>query len=87
MSPEYAIGIGRETLFTTLTLAAPILCAGLIVGLLVAIFQAVTSVQEQTLSIIPKMVAVSLMLVVMMPWMLNRLISFTHGVFGKITDI
>ena len=87
MSPEYAIGIGRETLFMTLSLAAPILCAGLIVGLVVAIFQAVTSVQEQTLSIIPKMVAVSVMLVIMMPWMLNRLLSFAHGVFGRITEL
>jgi len=85
MTPEYAVQIGRETLFMTLSLAGPILGVGLVVGLLVAIFQAVTSVQEQTLSIIPKMLAVSVALTVLLPWMLSRLVSFTAAVFGRIT--
>ena len=84
MSPETVLGISRDTLFTTMTLAAPVLVVGLSVGLLVAVLQAVTSVQEQTLSIIPKMLAVSLTLLVLMPWMLNTIITFTLRTFDRL---
>lgn len=84
MSPETVIAIGRETLFTAMILAAPVLLVGLTVGLLVAVFQAVTSVQEQTLSMIPKMLAVGVTLILLMPWMINRIVTFTQAAFERM---
>jgi len=84
VSADYVIGIGRETLFTAMMLAAPVLLVGLTVGLVVAVFQAVTSVQEQSLSIIPKMLAVAVTLIVLMPWMLERIISFASETFEHV---
>ena len=87
MSPEYVITVGRETLITAATLAAPVLAVGLVVGLCIAIFQAVTSIQEQTLSIIPKMLAVVTMLMVIMPWMLNKMLGFAYSMFDRVADM
>jgi flagellar biosynthetic protein FliQ len=87
MTSVFVIGMGRETLYTAMALAAPVLLVGLVVGLVVAIFQAVTSIQEQTLSIIPKMLAVSLTLLVLMPWMLNRIVSYTAATFDRMAGV
>jgi flagellar biosynthetic protein FliQ len=84
MTPESVIALGRETLLTAMVLAAPILVVGLSVGLLVAVFQAVTSIQEQTLAMVPKMLAVGVTLIVLMPWMINRIIVFTVAAFDRI---
>ncbi len=84
MSQEYVVALGRETLATAMMLAAPMLIVGLTVGLLVAVFQAVTSVQEQTLSMIPKMLAVALTLIALMPWMINTILDFTNGAFERL---
>ena len=86
MTPESVIEIGRETLMTAMILAAPVLCVGLAVGLFVAVFQAVTSVQEQTLSMIPKMFAVAVTLMILMPWMINRILEFANAVFERMGD-
>ncbi len=86
MTPQTVIEIGRETLMTAMILAAPVLCVGLAVGLLVAIFQAVTSVQEQTLSMIPKMFAVAVTLITLMPWMINRIMTFARAAFERMAD-
>ena len=84
MTPEHVIGLGRDTLYTAMILAAPALLIGLAVGLIVAVFQAVTSVQEQTLSMIPKMFAVAVTLIVLMPWMINRILSFAQATFERM---
>lgn len=84
MTPESVVEIGRETLMTAMILAAPVLCVGLTVGLVVAVFQAVTAVQEQTLSMIPKMLAVAVTLIVLMPWMINRIVMFAHAAFERM---
>jgi len=86
VTPQTVIEIGRETLMTAMILAAPVLCVGLAVGLLVAIFQAVTSVQEQTLSMIPKMFAVAVTLITLMPWMINRIMTFARAAFERMAD-
>lgn len=87
MTPDYIVALGRETLFCAMILAAPVLLVGLSVGLVVAIFQAVTSVQEQTLSMIPKMLAVALTLIILMPWMIDRIVTFTGAAFERIATI
>ena len=72
---------------TTLLVAAPMLVSGLIVGLLVSIFQAVTSIQEMTLTFIPKIVVVFLALVLFAPWMLEIMMAFTINLFNSIPDV
>jgi len=67
----------RDTLIISLKIAAPILLAGVVVGLIISIFQAVTSIQEQTLTFVPKIVAMLLVAVVLIPWIAVRLMEFT----------
>lgn len=84
MTTDYVIYLGRETLKTAILVLGPILGAGLLTGLIVALFQSVTSIREMTLSLIPKMAAVGLIILVLMPWLLNILVSFTQEMFGQI---
>ncbi len=77
MSPETFLTVFRETLITTLLVAAPMLLSGLLAGLLVSIFQAVTSIHEMTLTFIPKILAVGLALIIFLPWMIAKLLDFT----------
>ena len=74
---DSAVDVVREALFYTLLLATPILGAGLLVGLVVSLFQAVTQIQEQTLTFVPKMVAVFGLLAALGFWMVAQLVRFT----------
>ena len=84
MTPEMVIEIGRETLYVTLLISAPMLLFGLIVGLVIGILQAVTQINEMTLVFVPKILAVSIALIIFMPWMLRVLISYTVKLFQQI---
>ena len=77
MNTQMVVDLGSQTLQLILILSAPILASGLIVGLMVSIFQAVTSIQEQTLSFVPKIVVVFVALIVFLPWMMRTMLSFT----------
>ena len=68
-------------------LSLPLLACALVVGLLVSIFQAVTQIQEQSLSFIPKIIGVAVMIVVLGPWMLNQLVSYTESLFQSIPTL
>ena len=68
-------------------IALPILLVGLVLGLMVSIFQAVTQIQEQTLSFIPKIVGLGVVLVVLGPWMLGQLLTWTAELYGQIPDL
>jgi len=83
MSVDFIVGIMAETVWTTLLVAAPVLIVGLVVGVLISLFQAVTQVQEMTLVFVPKIVACLIALVAALPWMMNILISFTHNIFAN----
>ncbi len=87
MTPEYVTGLGRQAIETILLVAAPMLLAGLIVGLVVSIFQAATQINEQTMTFIPKIVAVFVTLLIFAPWMIKVLVSFTHGVLTRIATV
>ena len=87
MSQEFVITIGREAMLTAFLLAAPPLVTALVVGLVVSIFQAVTQIQEMTLAIVPKMVAVLIALVVAYPWLLETLTSFTLRLYRTIPTV
>jgi len=84
MTPEFITGFFFEALKTTMLMAAPMLLAGLTVGLLVSIFQAATSISEMTLTFIPKMLAVGVALIFFFPWMLQTMIAFMENLFTNI---
>ncbi len=87
MSANEAIVLFQKALFLAVLLAAPMLFFGLVAGLLVSIFQAVTQIQEMTLTFIPKILAVVLSLFLFLPWILQRMMSFTIEVFGRIPQV
>jgi flagellar biosynthetic protein FliQ len=87
MSPETVMTIGSRALEITLLLAAPLLLVALVTGLIVGAFQAATQINEQTLSFIPKLLAMALAVVVAGPWMLKVLMSYTRELFESIPNL
>ena len=86
MTPEFSIDLAARTLRTALLLAAPPLLAGLFIGVLVSIVQTVMQIQEQTLVLIPKLLAIVVVLLLFLPWMLEILLSFTQFLFLHIPE-
>jgi flagellar biosynthetic protein FliQ len=87
MTPQFVLAIGREAIVLTLMVSAPMLAAGLIVGLMISILQAVTQIHEMTLTFIPKIVAVALALLIFLSWMINLIVDFTVRVLNSIPSI
>jgi len=87
MTPEYVMSLGSEAVKLTLLLSLPLLGVGLVVGLLVAVIQATTQIQEMTLSFVPKIVAVLLALLAVSPWMLEKMSTFTSRLIQSIPEI
>ena len=84
MTPEFVTGFFFEAIKTAISLAAPMLLAGLAVGLLISIFQAATSINEMTLTFIPKKLAVAVALIFFFPWMMQTMVVFTENLFENI---
>ena len=84
MGVETVIGVGRSALELALSLAGPVLLFGLVAGLAVSVFQALTQINEITLTFIPKILATAAALVLFGPWMLTRLINFTVTLFESL---
>ena len=84
MTPEFVTGFFMEGFKVAIMLAAPMLISGLVAGVLVAMFQAATSINEMTLIFIPKMLAVGLALLILFPWMIQIIVEFTEKVFNNI---
>ncbi len=82
MTQELVIEIASRTLYFTLIISAPILITGLVVGLLVSIFQTVTQIREMTLTFIPKIAAVLLVMLFTIPWMLNRFMEYMNYIIN-----
>ncbi|MCF8061232.1 MAG: flagellar biosynthesis protein FliQ [Deltaproteobacteria bacterium] len=87
MTPEFVISLASEAIQTVLLLALPLLGVGLVVGLIVAVLQATTQIQEMTLSFVPKIVAVLLALLAAAPWMLNKITNFTIQLITSIPQV
>jgi flagellar biosynthetic protein FliQ len=87
MSPEAVMTIGSRALEITLMLAAPMLLVALVTGLIVGAFQAATQINEMTLSFIPKLIAISVALMVAGPWMLKVLVGYTRELFESIPGL
>ncbi|NIA21555.1 MAG: flagellar biosynthesis protein FliQ [Anaerolineaceae bacterium] len=81
MTAEQAIDIGRQAVMVMLLVSAPILLIGMIVGLVVSILQAVTQVQEQTLSFVPKIIVMALSVGLFLPWIIVKLLEFSREMF------
>jgi flagellar biosynthetic protein FliQ len=86
MTADYITGFFYEAIKVTILLSAPMLLAGLLVGLLVSIFQSATSINEMTLTFIPKMLAVAVALIFCFPWMMQTLVTFTEQMFMSMNQ-
>ena len=87
MNPEFSVELIKNMMFQAVTLSAPILLTVLVIGLSVSLFQAVTSIQEQTLTFVPKVIGVVALLVILLPWMLRSMIEFTRAVIERIPSM
>jgi flagellar biosynthetic protein FliQ len=86
VTSDYITGFFYEAIKITILLSSPMLLAGLLVGLLVSIFQSATSINEMTLTFIPKMLAVAAALVFFFPWMMQTLVGFTVQMFMSMNQ-
>lgn len=86
MTPQFIIDFGRQAMEMVLILSLPMLGVGLVVGLIVSVFQATTSIQEMTLQFIPKIICISITLVVAGPWMLTELSDFTTRILTEFPE-
>ncbi|MGC8720617.1 MAG: flagellar biosynthesis protein FliQ [Thermodesulforhabdaceae bacterium] len=84
MTQEFVIGLGRQALETMLMVSLPVLLVSLIVGVIISIFQAVTQIQEATITFVPKIVATFIALLIFGSWMIGRLSSLTREIFQNI---
>lgn len=80
-------GVFQYAMVVTLKLAAPILVSSIVIGLVVAIFQAATQIHEQTLSFVPKLIAIALILIILGPWMMETLNDFTVYIFECVSNM
>ena len=87
MTPESIMTLSRQGIELTLMMAAPPLLAGLIIGLAVSIFQAATQINEATLTFIPKLVGMFLVLTITGPWMLTMMVDYIHRLFNSIPGL
>ncbi len=87
MTDIEVIRILREALMVTMVVSAPILGIGMFVGLIISIFQTTTSIQEQTLTFVPKILAIFAALIVFAAWILHTLVSYTKGLFMMISKL
>lgn len=81
LEPSSAVDLIRETLLMALVLAAPLLLVGMAAGLAIGLLQALTQIQDQTVSFVPKLLAMAAVLVACTPWLMTRMIEFTRSVF------
>lgn len=87
MDSGFVVEITNQAVKVTLMLAAPMLLGALIVGIMVSLFQAVTQINEQTLSFIPKILVIVIALVLLSPWMMETITSFTRDLYTNIPQI
>ena len=87
MEPGDLLDLSRETLITALKVVTPALLVGMSVGLCISLFQTITSLQEQTLTMVPKMLSVVATILLLMPWILGVLEDFTRGLFENLAAV
>ncbi len=81
------VDLARQALWMTMLISAPMLVTGLIIGVVIGVFQAATSINEQTLSFIPKLLAIGLVMAVTGGWMINTMVEYTRALFTRIPSL
>lgn len=87
MNPDSAIDLIKTTMIQAATLAAPVLVTAMVIGLVVSLFQAVTSIHEQTLSFVPKVVGIMGLLIFLLPWMTQSMMDFTRAMIERMPQM
>lgn len=87
MNEAAVIEVGREALWVILKIAGPIMAAGLAIGLVIALFQALTTIQEMTLTFVPKIVVIFASVILFLPWMMNSLTTFARTLFDRMVAL
>jgi flagellar biosynthesis protein FliQ len=87
MTPEFAIDLLKNMIYQAIMLAAPMLLAGMVIGLGISLFQAVTTINEQTLTFVPKALGIIVLLLIMLPWMVRSLMEFSIAVIEKMPQM
>jgi flagellar biosynthetic protein FliQ len=87
MDEVAVLEVGRDALVVILKTSGPIMLIGLVVGILIALFQALTTIQEMTLTFVPKIIAIFIAIVVFLPFMMTTVIEFAYSLFDRISKI
>ncbi|MDP3148071.1 MAG: flagellar biosynthesis protein FliQ [Ignavibacteria bacterium] len=87
MTEELVIEVLKEVFYTTFLILLPILGVALIVGIAISIFQAATSIQEMTLTFVPKILVTTVVIIFMFPWILDKMIAITHKLFSMFSTV
>lgn len=87
MDQLYVISLGQQMMYYALLISLPLLGAGLIVGLLISVFQAATQINEQTLTIVPKLLVVGITIMILMPWLITQITDLTIRLFSELPTI
>ena len=84
MNEASVLEVGRSALWVILKIGGPIMMAGLVIGLIIAVFQALTSIQEMTLTFVPKIIVIFVAIIIFLPYMMGTLISFSNSLFDRM---
>ncbi len=87
MTEEIVIEIIKEAFYTTFIIILPVLGVSLVVGIIISIFQAATSIQEMTLTFVPKILVTAITIIFLLPWMMDKIISFTLKIFAMFSSV
>ena len=87
MNEIAVVEVGREALWVVLKVAGPIMAAGLLIGLVVALFMALTTIQEMTLTFVPKIIVIFTSIILFLPFMMTTVIEFAHSLFDRIVGL
>ena len=84
MTPNEAIDLVRDAIFMSLIVAAPLLLVGMVVGLGIGLIQALTQIQDQTVSTVPKLVAMTIAIIICLPWLTDRMLEYSRNLYREI---
>ena len=87
MNEAAVVEVGREALWVILKVAGPIMASGLAIGLLIALFQALTTIQEMTLTFVPKIIVIFTAVIIFLPWMMQTITVFTQQLFDRMISL
>ena len=87
MNEASVVEVGREALWVILKIAGPIMASGLVIGLLIALFQALTTIQEMTLTFVPKIIVIFTAVIIFLPWMMQTVTVFTQQLFDRMISL